>query len=207
VNEEFPSNLNDDPRESAFSVVAMASSAGGLTALSEVLGALPAHFPAGILIVQHLDPHHRSVLADILRRRTPLQVKQAQEGDRLAAGQVFVAPPDRHLLANPDGTLSLSQSELVHFVRPSADLLFESVAASFRERAIAVVLTGTGSDGVMGVQAIKKMEGLVIVQDEKTSDFFGMPQAAIQTGSVDYVLPLEEIAVVLVNLVMKGVHG
>jgi two-component system chemotaxis response regulator CheB len=77
----------------------------------------------------------------------------------------------------------------VHFVRPSADLLFESVAASYKERAIAVVLTGTGSDGAMGVKAIKKMGGTVIAQDEMSADFFGMPSASIQTGDVDFVLP------------------
>ncbi len=92
----------------------------------------------------------------------------------------------------------------MHFVRPSADLLFESVAASYKDRAIAVVLTGTGSDGVMGVQAIKKMGGTVIAQDVRTSEFFGMPGAAIQTGSVDFILPLEEIAAVLVKLVVIG---
>jgi len=204
VPEDLASQNLRDRSTLTFSAIAMASSAGGLMALSEVLGALPADFPAVILIVQHLDPHHRSVLADILRRRTALQVKQAEDGDRIVPGQVYVAPPDRHLLVNPDGTLSLSQSELVHFVRPSADLLFESVAASFQKHAIAVVLTGTGSDGAMGVQAIKKMEGVVIVQDQKTSDFFGMPAAAIQTGSVDFVLPLEEIPQALVKLVMKG---
>jgi two-component system chemotaxis response regulator CheB len=108
------------------------------------------------------------------------------------------------LLVNPDGTLSLSQSELVHFVRPSADLLFESVAASYKERAIAVVLSGTGSDGSMGVKAIKKMGGTVIVQDEKSSQFFGMPGAALQTGSVDFILPLDEIPSALLTLVSTG---
>ena len=102
------------------------------------------------------------------------------------------SPPNRHLLVNPDGiSLSLSQSELVHFVRPSADLLFESVAASY-DRAIAV-LTGTGSDGTMGVEAIKKMNGTVIAQDRETSEFFGMPSAAIHSGCVDFILPLNEI--------------
>jgi len=108
---------------------------------------------------------------------------------------------------NPDGTLSLTQSKLVHFLRPSADLLFESVAASYGERAIAVVLTGTGSDGAMGVKAIKKMGGTVIAQDEATAEFFGMPGAAIQSGSVDFILPLDEIAIALVTLVMKGEAG
>ncbi len=86
-------------------------------------------------------------------------------------------------------------------MRPSADLLFESVAASYRERAIAVVLSGSGSDGAMGVKAIKKMGGTVIVQDQKTSEFFGMPEAAQQTGLVDFILPLEEIAPALRTLV------
>ena len=188
----------------AFDVVAVAASAGGLKALSLVFSMLPPDFPAAVVVVQHLDPRHRSLMADILSRRTPLQVKQAEEGDRLRPGTVYIAPPDRHLLVNPDGSLSLSQSELVHFVRPSADLLFESVAASYKERSIAVVLTGSGSDGTMGVQAVKKMNGTVIAQDEKTSEFFGMPSAAIQAGQVDFVLPVEEIAFALVSLVMKG---
>ncbi|MBI2950495.1 chemotaxis protein CheB [bacterium] len=188
----------------AFDVVAVAASAGGLKALSLVFSMLPPDFPAAVVVVQHLDPRHRSLMADILSRRTPLQVKQAAEGDRLSPGTVYIAPPDRHLLVNPDGSLSLSQSELVHFLRPSADLLFESVAASYKERSIAVVLTGSGSDGTMGVQAVKKMNGTVIAQDEKTSEFFGMPNAAIQTGQVDFVLPVEEVAFALVSLVMKG---
>ena len=190
--------------DAAFDVVALAASAGGLTALSSVLADLPAGFPAGILVVQHLDPRHRSLMADILSRRTHLEVKQAEDGDRLAGGRVYIAPPNRHLLLNGDGSLSLTQTELVHFVRPSADLLFESVAASYKDRSIAVVLSGSGSDGSMGVKAIKKMGGTVLAQDQKTSEFFGMPGAAIDSGSVDFVLPLEEIAPALVTLVMKG---
>jgi two-component system, chemotaxis family, protein-glutamate methylesterase/glutaminase len=188
----------------AFDVVALAASAGGLQALSHVLAAIPREFPAAIVVVQHLDPRHRSLMADILSKRTQLPVKQAQEGDALVQGTAYVAPPNRHLLVNPDGTLSLSQSELVHFVRPSADLLFESTAASYKDRAIAVVLSGTGSDGAMGVRAIKKMGGTVIVQDERTSQFYGMPGAAVQTGSVDFVLPIDEIPSALVTLVGTG---
>ena len=188
----------------AFEVVALAASAGGLQALSHVLAAIPQDFPAAIVVVQHLDPRHRSLMADILSKRTRLPVKQAEEGDLLVPGSALIAPPNRHLLVNPDGTLSLSQSELVHFVRPSADLLFESTAASYKERAIAVVLSGTGSDGSMGVRAIKKMGGTVIVQDEKTSQFYGMPGSAVQTGSVDFVLPLDDIPAALVTLVGTG---
>jgi two-component system chemotaxis response regulator CheB len=177
----------------AFDVVGLVASAGGLRAVSEVLSALPANFPAALVIVQHLDPHHRSLMAGILSRRTALKVREAAEGNRLAPGTVDVAPPDQHLLVNRDGTLSLSHSELVHFVRPSADLLFESLADSYRERAVAVVLTGAGSDGGMGVAAVHKMSGTVIVQDPRDAGFTGMPQTAINTGNVDFVLALKDI--------------
>lgn len=188
----------------AFDIVALASSAGGLRALSEILPVLPADFPAAVVVVQHLDPRHRSLMADILNRQTHLRVKEATAGDRVQPGLIYVAPPNQHLLVNSDRTISLTQTELVHFVRPSADLLFESVAASYKEQAIAVVLTGSGVDGSMGVRAIKKMGGTVIAQDEGTSEFFGMPGAAIQTGDVDFILPLPEIAAALITLVMTG---
>ena len=184
-------------------IVAITASAGGVEALSKVLSALPADFPVPIVVVQHLDPRHPSMLPEILARRCDIAIKQAEEGDALKPGTAFIAPPDEHLLVNGDGTLSLSHSDLVHFVRPSADLLFESVAASHEDRTIAVVLTGTGSDGTMGVQAVDKMGGRVIVEDPETADFAGMPAAAIQTGAVDEVLGLGEIAGRLVALVGK----
>ncbi|WP_442943231.1 chemotaxis protein CheB [Nostoc sp.] len=186
----------------AFDIVAIAASAGGLTAIVKVLSTLRAEFPAAIAIVQHLAPEYPSFMAEILGRHTDIIVKQAQEGDSLTPGTAYVASPNRHLLVNGDGTLSLSQSELVHFLRPSADLLFESVAATYKDRAIGLVLTGTGSDGAMGVEAIKKMGGTVIVQDVKTAEFSGMPSAAIHTGNVDFILPLDEISSTLVSLVM-----
>jgi two-component system chemotaxis response regulator CheB len=173
-----------------------------------VVSSLPAGFPAAVVIVQHLDPKHRSMLADILSRHTPLRVKEAEDGEKIAPGVIYTAPPDRHLLVNSDGTLSLSRSELVHFLRPSADLLLESVAASFKRRAIAVILSGTGSDGSMGVKAVKKMGGAVIAQDPKTAEFPGMPAAAVLTECVDSVRALEEIGPNLVALVMKEkLHG
>jgi len=189
----------------AFDIVALAASAGGLAAIAKVLSNLPADFTAAIAVVQHLDPRHRSLMAEILSRRTVLRVKQAEQGDSLTPGIVYIAPPNRHLLVNCDGTLSLTQSELVNFLRPCADLLFESVAASYKDRAIAIVLSGTGSDGAMGVEAIHKMGGTVIAQDEKTAEFSGMPSAAIQTGKVDFILPLNEISSTLVALVMGNI--
>ena len=186
-----------------YDIVAIAASAGGLKAITETLAPLPAGFRAAVVIVQHLDPRTRSLMADILSRRTALPVKPAADGEQLRAGTIYVAVPDRHLLVNPDRTLSLTRTELVHFVRPSADLLFESVAASYRERAIAVVLSGMGSDGAMGVQAIKKTGGTVIAQD-RSSEFHGMPDAAVETGAVDFVLPLAEIGPALRKLVQEN---
>ena len=165
-----------------------------------MLAALPADFPASLVVVQHLDPRHRSVMAEILSRRSKVPVKEAEEGDALRGGRGYIAPPNRHLLVNPDHTLTLTQTELVHFVRPSADLLFESVAATFKERAIAVVLSGSGHDGAMGVKAIKKMGGTVIVQDARNAEFSGMPESAMATGLVDFVLPLDDIAPALQKL-------
>jgi two-component system chemotaxis response regulator CheB len=188
----------------AFDIVAIASSAGGLKALSEVLAALPGEFPVPIVVVHHLDPRHRSLMASILSRRTRMSVKEAEDRESLRGGTVYIAPPNRHLLVNPDGTLSLANTELVHFVRPSADLLFESVAGSYKERAIAVVLTGTGSDGAMGVRAVNKVGGTVLAQDEASSEFYGMPSAAAQTGCVDFILSLAEIPAALITLVRTG---
>ncbi|HVG21926.1 MAG TPA: chemotaxis protein CheB [Blastocatellia bacterium] len=201
VTDEQDKPAARDAGGSAFDVVAIASSAGGLAALSKVLSGLPKDFPAAIVIVQHLERTHRSMMAEILSKRTGLDVVEAKEGDLLRKHIIYIAPPDRHLLVNPGGVLSLSQTELVHFVRPSADVLFQSVAASYEAKAIAVVLTGSGSDGEAGIKAIKKMGGKVMVQDEDTSAFFGMPGAAIATGCADYVLPLEMIPRELVRLV------
>ncbi len=186
-----------------FEIVAIAASAGGLNALSQVFASLPADFPATILVVQHLAPKFKSQLAEILSRRTDLKVKQAEQGDTLDPGTIYTAPPNYHLLVKPDHTLDLTQSELVHFLRPSADLLFNSVAETYKNKAIAVVLTGTGTDGRKGVQTIKKMGGIVIAQNKESSEYFGMPNSAIKTGVVDYILPLEDIPDCLISLISK----
>ena len=187
-----------------FGIVAIASSAGGIVALGRVLGGLPAGLTVPVVVVQHLDPRHESVIAEVLSRRARLKVKLAEADERAEPGFVYIAPPNRHLLVGQQGTLTLSSSALVHFLRPSADLLFESVAGAYGSGAIACVLTGTGSDGAMGVRAVKSRGGTVIVEDPETAEFRGMPEAALATGSVDFVLPINEIATVLTGLVEAG---
>jgi two-component system, chemotaxis family, protein-glutamate methylesterase/glutaminase len=185
-------------------VVALAASAGGLAALSSVLSALPGDFAAPLLVVLHVDPRHRSWLAEILGRHVDLAVGQVRGGERLEAGRIYVAPPDHHLLVGEDGLLGLSDVARVQHVRPSADLLFASLAESWGSGAIAVVLSGTGRDGADGVLAVKRHGGQVIVQDEASAEFNGMPDAAIRTGAADRVLPLNEIAPVLVAMTQGG---
>ncbi|MEJ2208194.1 MAG: chemotaxis protein CheB [Anaerolineae bacterium] len=184
-------------------VVALAASAGGLAALSVVLGGLPASLPAALAVVQHLDPRHESLLAQILSRRSPLHVKQAEDGERLEAATAYVAPPNLHLLVNDDGTLSLDRSPRVHFLRPSADRLFESLAAAYGRRAVAVVLSGTGGDGSDGIRAVRAQGGVTVAQEPATAEYDGMPSAAVATGCVELILALNEIAPRLVELVSR----
>ncbi|BAZ12408.1 CheB methylesterase [Calothrix sp. NIES-4071] len=181
-------------------LVVLAASAGGIRAINEILSNLPENFAPPIAIVQHLNPNYPSCLAEILNQHTPLSVKQAQESELLTTGVVYIAPPNLHLVVNSDGTLSLLNTEKVCRVRPAADMLFESAAACFQERVIAVVLTGMDGDGTDGVVAVKRAGGKVIAQDHVTSEFFSMPSNAIQTGCVDFILPLSEIAPILLEL-------
>ena len=175
-------------------MVAVAASAGGLTAIRSLLSILPNDLHAAVLVVMHLLPEHRSRLAEVLRRETELHVKTADSRDTLEPGWVYVAPPDAHLLLDLDGRLQLDTGPPVNYVRPSADVLLESLAASCNGNCLAVVLTGTGSDGASGARAVKDAGGTVIVQDPASAEYAGMPQSAIATGAADAVLPLAGIA-------------
>ena len=192
--------------EPAGRVIAVAASAGGLNALSVILAALPANLKAAVAIVMHVSPDHKSLLAEILNCRSPLHVKQAQAGDMLCNSSVFVAPPNHHLIVGAGGILELSSSsaEKVHYARPSAEPLFVSVAEIYQQKAIAVVLTGGDGDGSIGVQVIKDHGGTVLAQDRATSVNFSMPESAIETGDVDFILPLDGIAAKLIELIGDG---
>ena len=187
-------------------IVSIAASAGGIQAVRTLLSRLPADFPAAVLIVQHLDPTRISKLAHILGRDTPLPVHQAQADSTIKPGHVYVAPPDFHLVVTKTGRIGLTQSSQVRYSRPSADVMFRSVAEQFGARAIAVVLTGSGSDGAAGALAVREAGGIVIAQDESTSEYFSMPEATIARAAPDYVLPLHEISTQLVSL-LKGHMG
>jgi two-component system chemotaxis response regulator CheB len=187
--------------KSTFEVVAIAASAGGLGALTEVLSRLPAEFPVPIAIVQHVRRGRPSRMARLLGRRSQLAVKEAEAGERLCPRTVYVAPPDRHLLVCQDGVV-LSDAEPINFARPAADPLFESVASHFGGEAIGVVLTGCGHDGAAGATEIRRAGGIVLVQTPASSANPWMPEAAIRAGAAHLVLPIASIAAALTTLVM-----
>lgn len=182
-----------------YDVVAMGASAGGLNALTKVLQSLPADFPSSIVVVQHLAPGYKSWIANLLSGTTKLKVKQAEHGEIMMPGTVYVAPPDEHLLVGP-GKVQLAHSQLVHFSRPSIDLLFESVAGTYGSRSIGVVLSGSGKDGASGIRAIKEAGGITLAQSPDTAEFRHLPEAVIETGCVDFVLPLEKMGATLAEL-------
>jgi two-component system, chemotaxis family, protein-glutamate methylesterase/glutaminase len=203
-----PSDRRSRPLRRAdpqFDVVAIGASAGGVEALHVLVEALPVDFPAPVLIVQHMDPRHRSMLAGLLARRSRLPVKQATNGEAVEPGTVYIAQPDAHLLVR-EGRLVLTDTKAVHFSRPSIDLLFESVADAYGDRAISVILSGSGVDGADGTRAIKAKGGTTIAQSPASAAHSGMPQAARATGCVDVTLPLEEVGPAIVNLVAPALE-
>lgn len=188
---------------SQYAVVAIAASAGGIPAIGQVLAALPGDFPIPIVIIQHLMQNTVSRLPELLDRRTPLHVRAAAAGDVLEPGSVYVAAPGQHTTVDALGRVVITHGPVVQWVRPSADTLFNSLAASFGNRAIVVVLTGTGRDGAEGAGAVDRAGGQVITEDGAA--FEGMPHAAIRATHVRQVLLLGQIAPALVALAAKGV--
>ena len=185
-------------------IVGVAASLGGLSALSRVLAGLPADFPLPVLVVQHLSPRAPGLLPGLLAGRTALRVEPAKEGDRPAPGTVYVAPPGHHLLVRADGALGLSDAGRENFCRPSADVLFRSLAGTFGPGAVAVVLTGLGVDGGRGVEAVVEAGGIALAQDEAGAEAPGMPCAAVDIGRADLILPLDRIAFALAVLAGKA---
>lgn len=181
-----------------YELIAIGASAGGLSALSEVLRPMATDSPA-ILVVQHLDPMRKSHLAELIARKTDKQVKQAEHGEPILPAFVYIAPPDEHLLVGP-GKIQLVHSQLVHFSRPSIDLMFESVAGMYGSRSIGVILSGSNRDGAAGIRAIREAGGTTVAQDPVTAEFRVMPQSSIDTGCVDLVVPLNQLGMTLTKL-------
>ena len=190
-------------------LITIAASAGGIEALRTLLAALPRGLPAAVVIVQHRPAaQEESHLDKILRRVTSLPVVMADENQLIVSGNVYIARSNLHLTVSPEKRFSYVDGTRIRFVLSSANPLFASAATTFENRLIAVVLTGGGSDASDGVQMVKAHGGLVIAQDPRTARHASMPQSAVKTGAVDYVLPLEAIAPALTAIIRdEPVHG
>jgi two-component system chemotaxis response regulator CheB len=197
-----PGPAEDDPTPKFFAV-GVAASAGGVQALTTLASALPADLPATLLLAYHQGVAHPSHLVEILRRRCRLTVRNAVDGEKMEPGSVLMADSECHLVVSPGWHLSTPREEPVQFVRPSANRLFSSLAAICGPRAIAVVLSGMGTDGAEGVRAVKAAGGTVIVQEIDSARFPSMPAAAIQTGLADLTLPVDEMPAALERLTRR----
>ena len=168
------------------------ASAGGVEALSALFSDLPLEIPIAFFVVLHLPPQSQSKLPSILERTGRLPVEHPRDGQKIAPGRVYVAPPDFHLIIGK-GVLRLNQGPTEHFNRPAINPLFRSAAQVYGQRVVGVLLTGLRRDGVAGLKEIKRHGGLVIVQDPAESMFSDMPRNALAEVEVDYCLPVTKI--------------
>lgn len=188
-------------------IVAIGTSTGGPRALQEVLPRLPGNLPCPAIVVQHMPPGFTKSLADRLNSLCDLTVKEAADNDRLTPGTVYVAPGDFHLTLRKEGNstyIKLNKEPAIGGLRPAVDPMMVSVADIYGAKTVGVILTGMGHDGAKGMQAIKRLHGLTIAEDQSTAVVFGMPKAAIEAGVVDNILPLSQVADGIVQCLKKG---
>lgn len=183
--------------ESCVGAVVIGASAGALDALSAILPAIPSNYGRAILVVVHLPPDRKSILAELLGNKCRLRVYEAEDKEPIIANTVYIAPPDYHLLVETDRHLSLSSEEPVHFSRPSIDVLFATAAEAFKSDLIGVILSGANSDGAAGLRAVELAGGLALVQCPEQASSPEMPQAALAACSNARALELNSIAALL----------
>lgn len=183
-----------------FSIIVIAGSAGGLSALLHLAAHFPADLPAAILVALHVSPNSPGTQPALLNSRCALPAVEAQAGEKIEPGRIYIAPPDFHLLIEKEHT-QLSHGPRENRQRPAADPLFRSAARAYGPRVIGVVLSGMMDDGTSGLLAIKARGGAALVQDPLEAAFPGMPQSAVDHVKVDAVLPLGELAKRLIALV------
>jgi two-component system, chemotaxis family, protein-glutamate methylesterase/glutaminase len=183
-----------------YELIAIGGSWGGMHAVSRLLEDLPDEVEQPLVVALHRSPESaEGALTSILQARTRRRVREVEDKDTIDRGCVYLAPPDYHLLVER-GSFALSVEERVQFARPSVDVLFESVADAYAERAVGIVLTGANRDGAAGLALIKERGGVAIVQDPETSLRRGMPDAAIAATMADAVLKVEEMGRFLYGL-------
>jgi two-component system, chemotaxis family, protein-glutamate methylesterase/glutaminase len=186
-------------RANGRNIIVVGASAGGVLALSELVASLPANLPAAVFAVLHVNPHCPSALPAILNRSSALPVLHPKDGEKIQAGRVYVAPPDRHLILQ-DGQVRLSYGPTENGHRPAIDVLFRTAARAHGARVIGVVLTGSLDDGTAGLAHVKQYGGLAVVQDPEEADYRSMPESALRHVAVDHVLPIAGMGPLLDHL-------
>jgi two-component system chemotaxis response regulator CheB len=190
----------------AYSIAAVGTSWGGLTALTRLLGGLPADFPVPIVVVQHRSKDSDRLLSQLLQDTTDLKVCEIEDKDELCEGTVHVAPANYHVLVE-SGYFSLSIEEPVRFSRPSIDVTFASAGDAYGARAIGIVLTGANEDGARGLAHIVKRGGRALIQDPKTAEIATMPEAPIREVPTAEVIPLGNLAPRLIAVSQQEVKA
>jgi two-component system CheB/CheR fusion protein len=186
-----------------FPIVVLGASAGGLDAFKRFLAAMPAEPSMALVLVPHLDPRHESMMAELLTRQTRMPVVEARHRMRIQANHVYIIPPNKYL-AVKERSLLLSKPAQAHKFQTAIDFALQSVAEDRQERAIGVILSGTGSHGTSGLKEIKLAGGMIMVQDPATAEYDQMPRNAIATGLVDYVLAPEKMPATLIKYARHG---
>ena len=176
-----------------FPIVVMAASTGGPATLMKFIPLFPKDFPGAVILVQHMPGNYTDQFGKQLAEISQIRVKEAEAGEIIVPGQLYVCPGSHHLRVSPTGRVSLDDGPRIGGYRPCADLTMESAADYAGPLAIGVILTGMGNDGAKGVQAIRAAGGHTIAQDESTAVIFGMPQEAIKSGAIDQILPIDSI--------------
>lgn len=183
-------------------VVVLGASLGGVGALMRIASLLPPQLPAIVGVTLHIGAQH-SLLPELLSRRGPNRAVHARQGERPKPGTIYVAPPDHHMLLEPDG-IRLSRGPRENHARPAIDPMFRSAAIGWGSKAVGVVLTGELDDGVAGLAAIKKCGGIAIVQDPEEAEARSMPRSALDNVEVDHCLPIEQMVSLLVRLMSRA---
>jgi two-component system, chemotaxis family, protein-glutamate methylesterase/glutaminase len=186
-----------------YELIVVGASLGGYDALAVVLGGLPQDYPLSLAVVQHRSVDSDELLSILLRRVCRLPVVEVEDKQRILPGTIYLAPADYHLLVER-GHFALSVDDRVQFARPSIDVLFESAADAYRERLVAVLLSGANEDGARGISNVRARGGLTLVQDPASAASARMPAAAIAGAAVDHVLPLAGIVEFLNDMVYKS---
>lgn len=187
-------------------IIVVGASAGGVEALVKVVGMLPADLPAAVFVVLHIPAQSPSLLPEILNRAGPLPAVHPKHGEAIQHGQIYVAPPDEHLLVG-SGHVHVVRGPKENRHRPAVDPLFRSAAVTYGPRVVGVILTGSLDDGTAGLLAVKRRGGVAVVQDPDDALYSSMPRSALAHVDVDYSLPLENIGPLLVELAYEQAAG